>query len=255
MKDQLVLSHLHLHAVLPRLADVARFDDKAADIARRMNGTIQFKVQGGPSRYISFENGVVSTGRGHAPDSAISMLFINNRQLNNMFLGKTVVPVVYKGIWRVKMLKDFQELSKCMEGYLKNPDYVAQKSEEHKRFVVKLLLTIAANGIKEVGEQDTHGKGMAARTPDGLMQLVVGGTDIAMHVEKFGNNFRVGEGPAKKPNAIMTFKDVDTAFDMLRNRLDVMAALAGLDITIQGLVPMVDNLGAVMAIAGTYLDS
>ena len=254
MKDQLVLSHLHLHAVLPRLADVARFDDKAADIARRMNGTIQFKVQGGPSRYVTFEGGAVNSGRGNAPTSDVAMLFVNSRQLNNMFLGKTVVPIVYKGIWRVKLLKDFQELSKCMEDYLKNPDYVAQKSEEHKRFVVKLLLTIAANGIKEVGEQEAHGKKLAGKTPDGILDIRVGGTDIAVHIEKFGNNFRVGEGASKKPNTIMTFKDVDIAFEMLRNRLDSMAALGSLDITIQGMVPMVDNLGAVMGIAGKYLE-
>jgi hypothetical protein len=253
MDQQAILANLHLHAVLPNLASVAAFDDQARELTSKWNATIQFAVLGGPAMHLTFDNGTAKAFRKKTSWPTVGFTFATNAQANKMILGKGLaVPAIW-GVWHPKVLGGFMKLSKRLEYFMKpSPEVLAKP--ENKKFIVSAMFDTIIAGIEILGRTEHHCIQFAKGSPKGSLEFRVLPDGPVKHLVHHGGGLiTYGDGPVHKPNAILEFMDVDTAWKLLNNEIDPMVALGSTDIRLKGLIPLADNMFAIMDILSRYL--
>ena len=252
MDFESVLAKCHLHAVLPLLEDIVDYDAEAKSIVSGWNGTVQFSCPGGFGEYIEFANGRAKAHRGTTSWPTVALWFFSPRELNKMFTGKGfTIPVPWKGLTRPGMLKGFISLTKRLEYYMNTPE--SELPDEHRRFLVTLKLHAAVRALKEVGENDPHVIDVTAHLPNGVAELRVAPDGPVAHIRVANGVITPDVGPAENPNAVMEFKDIATANALFNDQIDAMAALGSMDVRIEGMVPLIDGMNAILDRVGTYL--
>jgi hypothetical protein len=237
--------------VLPLLEDIVEYDAEAKGIVKDWNGTIQFSCPGGFGEYIEFKNGKAKAYRGTTSWPTVAFWFASPKDLNKMFLGEGIPMMVpWKGLTHIGMIKGFTELSKRLEYYMKTPE--EQLPDEDLPFIVKLKLFAAVRAVKEVGENDPHVSGYAANLPNGIAELRIKGGPAA-HIRIRNGILMPDKGSVGKPNALMEFKDFKVANALFNDELDAMAAIGSCDIKLEGQIPLIDNMNAILDRIALYL--
>ncbi len=251
MDRESVLAKCHLHAVLPLLEELVKYDDQAKKIIADWKGTVQFSCPGGFGEYIEFSDGKAKAFRGTTQWPTVALWFFSPRELNKLFTGRGfTLPIPWKGLTRPGMLKGFTELTKRLEYYMQTPQ--GELPKEHKAFVVKMKLYTAVRAIKEVGENDPHVIPYAQKMANGVAELRIAGGPAA-HIKIQNGIISPVIGSAKKVNALMEFAGVDIAGDVFDDKIDAMAAIGAGDIKLEGMIPLVDNMNAILDRVSTYL--
>lgn len=257
MDKEQVLSGIYLRAVLPLLEEVVQHDTAASGLIKGWNCSIMFHVGGGgPAVTLKFKDGKCEAVRERVSMPTVAMYFGAPARLNSMFAGKNVIPLIWKGIWHFGILKNFTALSKRLDFYMKPTDELVS-NPEHFPFVVRLMLYAALYGVKEVAENDDHmKKAIVPATPDGTLQIEVMGGGPRAYLIKNGTSFTAGKGNAPgEVDAFMEIKDVKLAYQLFTGGVDAMAALGAGDIRIRGMIPLVDNVNALLDELSKYLQS
>lgn len=251
MDKESVLAKCHLHAVLPLLEELVEYDDQAKKIVANWNGTFQFSCPGGFGEYLEFSGGKVKAHRGTTQWPTVALWFISPREMNKMFTGKGfTLPIPWKGLTNLGMLKGFVEVSKRLEYYMQTPQ--KDLPDEHKAFVVKMKLYAAVRALKEVGENDPHAMSYAQNLPNGTAELrIVNGP--AAHITVRNGIIYPKMGKASQVNALMEFANTEIAGAVFDDQIDAMAAIGTGDIKLEGMIPMVDNMNAILDRVSTYL--
>ncbi|HOO57418.1 MAG TPA: hypothetical protein PLN69_11380 [bacterium] len=254
MEKEKVLSGIYLKAVLPLLEEVVEYDETAAKLIRKWKASVMFHVSDGPAVTLKFRKGKVEVVPGKVALPTIAMWFTSAEKLNRMFAGENVIPVVWKGIRHVLLLKRFTQLTDRLNYYMQPTEEVV-KDPKDKVFVVKLLMLAALRGAIEVAENDPHMAEIAETIPSGTIQMRIleGGSSAYVIQGEEGLSYGLGEAPVA-PDAIMEFKNPDVALGVFQGTTDSMAALGAGDIRIRGLIPMVDNFNALLDGLTKYLD-
>ena len=252
MDKQSVLAKCHLHAVLPLLEEIVEYDDQAKKIVSGWNGTVQFSCPGGFGEYLEFKDGKARAFRGTTSWPTVALWFFSPKELNKLFTGDGfTVPVPWKGLTNLSMLKGFTELTKRLEYYMKTPEQ--DLPVEHKPFLVKLKLYAAVRALKEIGENDPHFAQSTPNMPNGVAELRVLPDGPVANVRVQSGVIMPSTGPANSPNAVMVFKNIDTANALFNDQIDAMAAIAAGDVQIAGQIPLIDSMNAILDAVGTYL--
>jgi hypothetical protein len=89
-----------------------------------------------------------------------------------------------------------------------------------------------------------HGTIQFSVLPDGPFAFV------EVDAEK---NIRSGAGKIDNPSANLDINGVDTAADLLADRLDQFAALGGGELKASGLLPLIDEFNALLDRVGKFL--
>jgi hypothetical protein len=255
MDKELVLSGIYLRAVLPLIEEVVQHDTVAAELVKGWNCSIMFHVGGGgPAATLVFKDGKCEVVRERVSMPAVAMYFGAPAKLNSMFAGKNVMPLVWKGIWHLGILRNFAALTKRLDFYMKPSDDMAA-NPEHFPFIAKLMIYAALYGAKEVAENDEHmKKTIVPATPDGTLQVEVLNGGPRAYLIKKGTAFTAGKGGAPgEVDAFMEIKDVKLAYQVFTGGVDVMAALGAGDVRIRGMIPLVDNINAMLDELSKYL--
>jgi len=252
MDREEILARLHLHAVLPRIGDLVMLDPQARAIAGGWRAKIQLSVFRGPTAHLAFDGGYVAHHRLGAAPPSLGLSFHSCKALNTMFQGGKAVPIPWFGLWRIDLIKGFTQLSERLDHLLKDPD---QHRDDPELFplVVRLMARTAFDGVSVLAEHDPHCASMAARIADGVAVMRIRDTDIAVSMTVRNREFTTSAGEASNPNVILEFKDLDTAYELFQGRLEAMAALGSGDVKITGLIPMFDEMSAIMDVLGRYL--
>ena len=249
---QEILARLHLHAVLPRLGDLVGLDREARAIAGDWSAKIQLSVFRGPAAHLAFDHGRVTHHRTGALPPSLGLSFHSCAALNTMFQGGKAVPIPWFGVWRIGLIKGFTALSARLDHLLKDPD-LHRDDPVLFPLVVRLMAHTAFDGVSVLAEHDPHCAPMAGRIADGVAVMRIRDTDIAVSMTVRGGRFMPSMGEASNPNVILEFKDLDTAYELFQGRLEAMAALGSGDVKITGLIPMFDEMSAMMDVLGRYL--
>lgn len=249
-----VLARLHLHAVLPLLEEIVKADEKSADLVGKWNHTIQFHAAGGIGAHLVFRDGSLQVVRGKTRKPTIALWFKSAADLNRMFTGEGfVLPVVWKGFWHPMLIRGFTKLSKRLEHYMKAPEKDVLGDDRILALVVKLQLYAMVFGLKEVGENDPAVSGYVKDTPNGTVEIRIMPDGPVAHLSVRDGLLSPSRGPAIRPNLIMEIKDYRTAWELFQGRLDTLAAVGARDITLRGLIPIIDGLSPAMDRLGVYL--
>ena len=253
MDRAIILATLNLHAVLPRLEDLIRLDEEAKAIASGMNLSVRFRVAGGPSRVVEIRKGRVSSSGDPNRPAELGLLFTSCDQLNNMFMDKPAVPIPYKRLDKLIQMKKFTRLTEIMTRYLR-PSDESLKDPAFKRKFVDMTLQTALAGTAQVAKHDPKMHQVVGHLPHGTIQLSVlpDGPFAWVRVDT-DKNIEGGTGTIKNPSANLNINGLDVAVDMLADRLDQFAALGTGDLEATGLLPLIDEFGALLDRVGKFL--
>lgn len=109
-----------------------------------------------------------------------------------------------------------------------------------------LTLTVAASGLSLLSIHDPVTKTILAGAPDGSLCFEVAGTPVRHALEKADGKITSLQNIPHKPAAVITFADSLAATEILRHRGDSHAALCLGRLSLRGLVPLADGIGAAM---------
>jgi len=248
-----ILANLHLHAVLPRLQDLVRLDEEARSIAAEMNLSVRFRVLGGPSQVVEIRNGSVEASGDPSARAELGLMFVSCDQLNNMFMQKTAVPVPYKRLDKLIQMKRFTRLTEIMTRYLQPSDRDLEDPAFKKKFVEMTLQTGLA-GAAQIAKYDSKVEHVVELLPHGTIQFSVlpDGPFAFVEVDP-DKNIRSGTGKIDSPLANLDINGLDTAADLLADRLDQFAALGAGDLRATGLLSLVDEFNALLDRVGKFL--
>ncbi|HOB28514.1 MAG: hypothetical protein WAQ32_00595 [Dethiobacteria bacterium] len=254
-KDQaMVLARLHLGAILPLLEDIAAYDDPTRKAIANWDFPLQFRLAGGePATTLVFEKGSVTAHRGKFKGYPPALTFKDASFLNEVFQGKTEKNPTpnLPGIFKAKQLLQVDEVLGRLEYYLKpEPELLA--NPDTFAFCVRITLYATAFGIKEVGEHDLEVRPIALDLPDGTVEMRVADGPAAHLIVKKGN-FEPWRGPAQKPNAILEFNNLQTAWDTFQGNLDTFAAIGNGKIKLRGFIPLIEGINPLMDRLAYYL--
>ena len=255
-KNAVVLARLHMYAVLPRLVEVAGFDEEAKKLIRQTSGVVKFSVFRTGSVELIFGAGSLEALRGTAHSTDAGLWFSTPEALNAMFQKGKFIPVPFGKPWHFGKLMTFQKLADRLEHYLGNPEKTLADSGDDpriKEFLVRCMMYTAVYGIREVAEADPKMSWLAKGTRDGKFLMKVMPDGPQAHVIVRGGKFIPGKGSIDEPSATLEIADLDTAWQMMQGKLNLMGALGTGQIKVTGFIPLADNLGAAMDRLGTYL--
>jgi hypothetical protein len=253
MDRQEILARLHLHAVLPVLAKLVRFDEEAQAITKDWDATFQFSYLGGPVVQLQFTGGNCRAYRQAAVKPDVNFFFPTAGLLNGMFLGGMTLPLI-GGFWKIGLLKGFTQLSKRLEYYLKELDGKPLTDDLVPK-VLACKLGVATWATAILCEIDPAQKVFADAVPaGGTLNMKIDPDGPNFYVKKTGAGaFLAGDGNVADPTAELSFTSTDVAMALINGELDTMAALGKRELVIRGLIPMVDNISAVMDHVEHYL--
>lgn len=252
MDRESVLAKCHLHAVLPLLEQIVDYDKEAQQIVSGWNGTVQFSCPGPMGAYIEFKDGKARAYRGTTSWPTVALWFFSPKEMNKLFTGEGfTVPIPWKGLTNLGMLKGFTELTKRLDYYLRTPE--KDLPAEHKKFLVTLKLYTAVRALKEIGENDPHFSQSTPHIANGVAELRVLQDGPVAHIRVSHGVLMPGIGPAESPSAVMAFKDIDTANALFNDEIDAMALIGAGDIRLTGRISLIDSMNGILDAIGTYL--
>ncbi len=216
MSYDLVKANLNLYAVLRNLEDLPKHDPEIAEEIKDWNVSIQFSVMNGPVGYVEFKNGNCSFGEGKHSSPSVKLFFTSPGHFNKMMDGDGS-PIPLKGFTKLGFLmKDFPKVTDRLEYYL-TPDEERLKDELYQKINTIFTLNTAAFAVREVAMHDKMGQINASHIRNGKVLIEVLPDGPAAHVEFNNGTITVNKGRTEKPMALMQFRDLKSANDLLNN--------------------------------------
>ncbi len=244
-----IRAHMHLHAVLPRLGDLARLDDEAGKIVAGMKVAIGFQVLAGPRVVLHFANGGVrATQEG---GGNVCLLFTSCAKLNAMFDGEKVTPIPVKGVHRIGDLKKLTRLTDILTRYLK-PSEADMKGVAFRAKHVELSLLVGLAATAAIATLEPKGQRIAHHMPSGTMLYDIGGGPKA-HVVIDHGRIMAYAGMIDDPTTTIEIRDVDLAVALVKGEVDTFAANGSGAIRASGGLSLADEFNTLFDRVGLYL--
>jgi len=252
MDSDLVKANLNLYAVLKNLEDLCEYDKEMKDLISSWNISIQFIVRNGPSAFLHFSRGKCEVARGSMKNPSIVLFFISPSHLNRMFDGKAN-PIPFKGFTKLGFLsKEFPRLTDRLSYYLRPTDELI-KNNDYFKMNTRLTLNTAAFSIPEIAAFDSTGIKISSKIPDGTVVMRILPGFHSASITFSGGAASAQKGDTENPMAVMEMKNLEVAGDFLNGRSDPFTAIASGDVSIMGLIPMLDNMSILLDRVQHYL--
>jgi len=246
----LILAHMHLHAVLPRIVDLIRIDDESTRVAQEMDVSIAFAVRGGPYLVLKVSRGVAGVSTSGLAD--VVLFFPSCRRLNRMFQGEKVNPIPLWGLHRFRDLKRFSSLSDRLTRHLKPSEQDLSDEAFRRRHVeLSLLVGLAACGV--IAKLDPRVQRVVKGLHAGIIQYSVLPNGPHAYVEVQHGTVSAFAGRVPAPSATIELKDLKFAVKLIRGEVDPFAASGLGDIRLSGDLHLVDLFNNLFDRVGLYL--
>lgn len=250
--DDLVKANLNLYAVLRNLEDLPACDPEVAEVIRTWNIAVQFTVLGGPKGYIRFRDGGITFGEGRCEGPDVKFFFVSPSHFNAMMDNKGT-PIPLKGLTRLRFLtKDLPKVTDRLEHYLK-PDGEKIKNDSYVKTNTLFTLNTAVFAVRELALHDKVGRLNAAHIMDGdvLFEILPHGPRAFLSFDR--GSITAHKGRPAKPMALMQFKDIKAAYDLLNNVSDPFTAVASGEVRLKGRIVMIDAINQILDRIPAYL--
>lgn len=248
--DQRVLAHCNLFAVLGSIPALLELDPKARALVEKKHISLGFDVKGGPCGTLFFENGrarMLPTLKG----CSIRLYFSSPEKFNAMIDGRAM-PLPLSGFFRLGfLLKEFISLTDLLSSYLRP----APEALEEKTFFERstcLMLSVIANAIATLGNEDPVARFSASNIVDGVIRLSIG-EDISMAIEARDHCLTVLEQTPSQVMSEMSFADLRVARDLFDGRINSVAAVGEGKVRIRGMISQIDNVNRILDRVSLYL--
>lgn len=253
MTDSRTLAYINMYAVLGTLENLCELDEKAKEIISTIEKPISvaFDVKGGPSATLTFSKNGCRMDDGVKADCDIKIPVANCDKFNGIIDGK-VTPIPTKGLTKVSfLLKTFTALTDRLTEVMR-PTEEALKDADFFRLNTLCTFYTVAVAISQIGNQDAIGKFSASNIVDGDIQIGITDTVYATIRVKDNHLITIKQAP-EKPRAIMEFCDLELANALFAGTVNSIDHVGNGNITIRGLISMVDNVNRILDRVGLYL--
>ena len=253
MTDSRTLAYINMYAVLGTLENLCELDEKAKEIISTIEKPISvaFDVKGGPSATLTFSKNGCRMDDGVKADCDIKIPVANCDKFNGIIDGK-VTPIPTKGLTKVSfLLKTFTALTDRLTEVMR-PSEEALKDADFFRLNTLCTFYTVAVAISQIGNQDAIGKFSASNIADGDIQIGIKDTVYATIRVKDNHLITIKQAP-EKPRAIMEFCDIELANALFAGTVNSIDHVGNGNITIRGLISMVDNVNRILDRVGLYL--
>ena len=253
MTDSRTLAYINMYAVLGTLENLCELDDKAKEIISTIEKPISvaFDVKNGPSATLTFSKNGCRMDDGVNADCDIKIPVANCDKFNGIIDGK-VTPIPTKGLTKVNfLLKTFTALTDRLTEVMR-PTEEALKDADFFRLNTLCTFYTVAVAISQIGNQDAIGKFSASNIVDGDIQIGITDTVYATIRVKDNHLITIKQAP-EKPRAIMEFCDLELANALFAGTVNSIDHVGNGNITIRGLISMVDNVNRILDRVGLYL--
>ena len=253
MTDSRTLAYINMYAVLGTLENLCELDEKAKEIISKIEKPISvaFDVKGGPSATLTFSKNGCRMDDGVKADCDIKIPVANCDKFNGIIDGK-VTPIPTKGLTKVNfLLKTFTALTDRLTEVMR-PSEEALKDADFFRLNTLCTFYTVAVAISQIGNQDAIGKFSASNIADGDIQIGITDTVYATIRVKDNHLITIKQAP-EKPRAIMEFCDLELANALFAGTVNSIDHVGNGNITIRGLISMVDNVNRILDRVGLYL--
>jgi hypothetical protein len=251
--DETAKAAIALYALLPSLETLCELDSKSSNAIASSSHSVTFRVPHIGSQTFNFKNGKCHTGTADPDNYRIGLQSISPTHFNKVISGASQ-PIPYQGIRHISfMQKEFQTLTQRLEALLTPSDPAALTPEEQE-IAVKLQLRILAFSLSQVATYDPKGKNIATATPDGILSLKVApDTTYSLHISHHSYTTCIGE---KQPiRAWMKFDSLDSFGSVLTGTEDTFSLLGRGAFSMEGYLPIIDNVNRLLSRTGQYLDA
>ena len=247
------MAYINMYAVLGTLENLCELDEKAKEIISTIEKPISvaFDVKGGPSATLTFSKNGCRMDDGVKADCDIKIPVANCDKFNGIIDGK-VTPIPTKGLTKVSfLLKTFTALTDRLTEVMR-PSEEALKDADFFRLNTLCTFYTVAVAISQIGNQDAIGKFSASNIADGDIQIGIKDTVYATIRVKDNHLITIKQAP-EKPRAIMEFCDIPLANALFAGTVNSIDHVGNGNITIRGLISMVDNVNRILDRVGLYL--
>ena len=253
MTDSRTMAYINMYAVLGTLENLCELDEKAKEIISTIEKPISvaFDVKGGPSATLTFSSKGCRMDDGVKADCDIKIPVANCDKFNGIIDGK-VTPIPTKGLTKVSfLLKTFTALTDRLTEVMR-PSEEALKDVDFFRLNTLCTFYTVSVAIAQIGNQDEIGKFSASNIVDGDIQIGI--KDVVYSTIRVKNNrlITIKQAP-EKPRAIMEFCDLELANALFAGTVNSIDHVGNGNITIRGLISMVDNVNRILDRVALYL--
>ena len=252
--DEMLLSRLHLHAVLPALEAIARLVPQGRDLIAHANFTLGLRVADGPAAMVSASGGTLRVEPEVPPRGGSVLHFLRPRHLNAIFLQRPAFPPLpVRGWWQFTKLRPFLRLTRLLDVTLQ-PDATALSNEEFRRRHLLISFEVALRAVPIVAREDPLARRALAHTPEGLLVIRIPSLPFVAAISWERGILRSALGePTRAPDAIVTIRDEETARLLLASAIDPQVALGLGQVRVDGLIPLADGLDVLLHRVDAYL--
>ena len=253
MTDARTLAYINMYAVLGTLENLCELDDKAKEIISKLENPVSlaFDVKDGPSATLTFskkgcrmEDGVNSKCDIKIPVSSCDKF--------NKIIDGVVTPIPTKGLTKINfLLKTFTALTDRLTEVMR-PSAEALKDPDFFRLNTLCTFYTVSVAISQIANQDAIGKFSASNIVDGDVQISIKDTVYATLRVKDHHLITIKQA-SNKPRAIMEFCDLELANALFAGTVNSIDHVGNGNITIRGLISMVDNVNRILDRVGLYL--
>ncbi len=253
MTDSRTLAYINMYAVLGTLENLCELDDKAKEIISGIEKPISvaFDVKNGPSATLTFSKNGCRMDDGVNADCDIKIPVANCDKFNGIIDGK-VTPIPTKGLTKVNfLLKTFTALTDRLTEVMR-PTEEALKDADFFRLNTLCTFYTVSVALSQIGNQDAIGKFSASNIADGDIQIGITDTVYATIRVKDNHMITIKQA-SEKPRAIMEFCDLELANALFAGTVNSIDHVGNGNITIRGLISMVDNVNRILDRVALYL--
>lgn len=251
MTDAKTLAYINMYAILGTLENLCELDPKASALVADIKPiTVGFVVNDGPSATITFKNGRCRMEQG-CTECDIKLPFSSCEKFNGLING-TVTPIPSKGFIHIKfLLNTFIKLTDILTSYLR-PSEEDLKDNEFFNISTSLLFYAISVAISQIGNYDKIGKFSAEHIVDGDIMMSIKDGPKATIRAKNGHLVTLKKAP-DEPRAIMEFGSMKLANQLFNGQVNAIAQIGEGNITMNGMINMLDNMNRILDRVGLYL--
>jgi len=151
----------------------------------------------------------------------------------------------------LELLSKGRKLADKLNYYLR-PEGDLLQDPDFFRMNTEMTAYTAFFALAEIGNFDRKGQISAHHMPDGVLQVKVeDGLGVQVHVKD--GYLSCVKGHHSDPRAILSFKNLKAAHEVLNGRLDTFTGLGNGEMAMRGFIPMLDNMNPLLDMIPLYL--
>lgn len=251
MKDRL-LAAINLFAVLRNIESLIAMDEQVAALIQDTELALSFSVAGLPKLGLHMKNGQCKAAVGKLGPVDVNLYFPSPKAFNKLIDGKGF-PIPTKGFLKLGfMTSTFPKITDALTRYLRPSEKDLEDDVFREKSTILTAYT-AFYALAEIARYDAVGQQIAARIQEGALAITAG-EKMALGIYSKAGQLETQLGMPEAPLAFMHFAEVKVLDGILRGTLDSYACIGRGLLSIQGQIPMVDNLNKLLALVPSYLE-